>query len=59
MKTFYLIQEVDGFGFWDDWNRRFRGYLYATYFPTEEDLLAYAKKENIGAFRIAKIYDTK
>lgn len=38
MTTFYTIQEVDGFGFWDDHHKRFRGYLWAKKFKTEQGL---------------------
>jgi len=59
MRTFYTIQEVDGQGFWDDYHRKFRGYLWAEKFKTEEELLTYAQKQGIGVFKITKVYDTK
>ena len=54
MRTFYTIQEVDGQGFWDDYYRKFRGYLWAEKFKTEEELLIYAQKQGIGIFKITK-----
>lgn len=59
MKQFYTIQEADGGGFWSDYDGRFRGYLWAEKFKTEDALLTYAQKRNVGAFKITKIYDTK
>ena len=59
MKEFYVIQEIDGFGFWDNLHRKFRGYLFTHHFISEEELRIFAKKENIGVFKITKIFDTK
>lgn len=59
MTTFYVIKEVEGMGFWSDYDSRFRGYLWATQFKTKEELLNYTNKRGIGVFRITKIFDTK
>lgn len=59
MREFYVIQEVDGMGFWSDYDSRFRGYLWTDKFETKAELLQYAQKRNIGIFIITKVYDTK
>lgn len=59
MRTIYLIQEPDGFGFWSDYDSKFRGYLWAKKFNTKEELLEYTKKRDVGVFKITKVYDTK
>jgi len=59
MTTRYLIQEIDGTGFWSKGYRRFKGFLFADQFESEDQALIYAKKECIGIFKIIKIYDTR
>jgi len=59
MKIEYVIQDVNTHGFWSASYREFKGYLYATWFESEEELLKYVKEENVGIFKITKIYDTK
>ncbi len=59
MKKLYLIQDVDGMGFWSHHDRKFKGYLWAEKFDDKIELLTYAREENIGVFRITEAFDTK
>ena len=59
MKKYYVIVNVIDGGFWSDYDKRFRGFLWATKFKTEEQLLAYATKEKIKTFTITTIFETE
>lgn len=59
MKITYLIESVDSFGFWAYGYNKFKGWLYRAEFSSEEEAIEYAKKNNIGVFKITKVYDTK
>ena len=59
MKTYYVIEDVTGGGFWDACYRKFRGYLYTWKYDSEEEALIFAEKEVRGVFKITKIYDVK
>lgn len=59
MVTRYVIHDIDGNGYWSDKHRLFKGFIWADQFETEESALEYAKKANVGVFKITKIYDTK
>lgn len=59
MKTIYVIEDITNGGFWDSHCRRFRGWLYAVKFNSEEGALTFAEKEVRGIFKITKIYDIK
>jgi len=55
----YVITDIDGYGYWATDYRRFKGFLFADQFESEEKALEAAQKENVGVFKITKIYDTK
>lgn len=56
MTVKYVIQEVDGLGFYSLNRKRFGGYLFSSEFDTKEELLSYATKEKIKEFRITEIH---
>lgn len=59
MKTQYLIQDVDRPLFWRADTRKFHHYLMADKFDSEEELLEFVEKEDIGVFKITKVYGSK
>lgn len=59
MVTRYVIQDIDNQGYWSDDFKRFKGFIFAAQYESEEKALETAKKDNVGVFKITKIYDTK
>jgi len=59
MKTYYLIEDITGAGFWDAVARRFGEYLFTHKFESESEAFIFAEKEVRGVFKITKIYDIK
>ena len=59
MITRYVITDIDGNGYWTTDYRRFKSFIFADQFESEEKALEVAQKENVGVFKITKIYDTK
>jgi hypothetical protein len=59
MKKFYVIQSINGHGFWNFQCRKFMSYLYADMFEDFENALNHAKKENVRVFKITEVYDSK
>lgn len=55
----YLIQDLDTHNFWSTEYRRFKSFLFADRFETQEKALDQAKRDNVGIFKITETYDTK
>ena len=59
MKIYYVIEDITNGGFWDSHYRKFRGWLFAEKFNSENEALIFAEKEVRGVFKITKIYYIK
>jgi hypothetical protein len=55
MKSGYIIREIGGCGYWSEYDKRFRGFLYATIYASEEDALLNNSINN-DEFEVVRFY---